>query len=151
MGGLSGSLRVFVQNQLHKIYHNDMTMTSLSASRIRSLLLSYQSWHWQRASLPGALTAPDGTNPNVRHGTPEPDHPPLARAPRDEITACEPSPHSDFETCKKDIDTTEDGIWNGKVEKRDLAAKHKDLENTLKELNVGACPCLRRQYSPVLC
>ena len=48
-----------------------------------------------------APTSPDGTqwdptlcqqvtvSDNVRHGTTEPDHvPPLARAPRDEITAC---------------------------------------------------------------
>merc|ERR1719214_419919 len=39
-----------------------------------------------------------------------------------------------WETCKKDIDTTEDKIWDGKVEKRDLADKHKDLVNTLKKL-----------------
>merc|ERR1719181_2241706 len=39
-----------------------------------------------------------------------------------------------WETCKKDIDTTEDKIWNGKVEKRDLGEKHKDLVNTLEKL-----------------
>merc|ERR1719443_2812401 len=43
--------------------------------------------------------------------------------------------YAKWETCKKDIDTTEDNIWNGKVEKRDLAAKHKDLVNTLEVLN----------------
>merc|ERR1719407_134748 len=40
-----------------------------------------------------------------------------------------------WETCKKDIDTTEDQIWDGKVEKRDLASTHKDLVNTLKVLD----------------
>merc|ERR1719454_2319913 len=43
--------------------------------------------------------------------------------------------YAKWETCKKDIDTTEDKIWNGKVEKRDLGDKHKDLENTLQVLN----------------
>merc|ERR1719274_269791 len=43
--------------------------------------------------------------------------------------------YAKWETCKKDIDTTEDNIWNGKVEKRDLAAKHKDITNTLEKLN----------------
>merc|ERR1719272_237419 len=39
--------------------------------------------------------------------------------------------YAKWESCKKDIDSTEDKIWTGKVEKRDLAAKHKDLTNTL--------------------
>merc|ERR1719482_355911 len=34
--------------------------------------------------------------------------------------------------CKKDIDATEDKIWNGKVEKRDLASKMKEVKNILK-------------------
>merc|ERR1719453_1291009 len=42
--------------------------------------------------------------------------------------------YAKWESCKKDIDTNEDKIWNGKVEKRDLAAKHKDIENSIKEL-----------------
>jgi len=29
------------------------------------------------------------------------------------------------------LDTTEDKIWNGKVEKRDLCEKHKDISNTI--------------------
>merc|ERR1719191_2132897 len=40
------------------------------------------------------------------------------------------------EQCKKDIDATEDKIWDGKVVKRDLGTKHGDLENTLKKLSV---------------
>jgi len=39
--------------------------------------------------------------------------------------------YAKWETCKKDIDETEDKIWNGKVEKRDLGEKHKDIMNTL--------------------
>merc|ERR1719263_1049815 len=52
-----------------------------------------------------------------------------------ELAAQQKAEYAKWETCKKDIDTTEDEIWNGKVEKRDLASKHKDLENTLKMLN----------------
>merc|ERR1719456_825095 len=52
-----------------------------------------------------------------------------------ELQAQQKAEYAKWETCKKDIDTTEDNIWNGKVEKRDLAAKHKDLVNTLKVLN----------------
>jgi len=39
--------------------------------------------------------------------------------------------YAKWESCKSDIDSTEDKIWTGKVEKRDLAAKHKDLTNTI--------------------
>jgi len=42
--------------------------------------------------------------------------------------------YAKWESCKKDIDTNEDKIWDGKVVKRDLAAKHKDLTNTLAVL-----------------
>jgi len=42
--------------------------------------------------------------------------------------------YAKWESCKKDIDTNEDKIWNGKVEKRDLASKHKDLSNTIAVL-----------------
>merc|ERR1719375_1694523 len=52
-----------------------------------------------------------------------------------ELKAQQKAEYAKWESCKKDIDTTEDSIWNGKVEKRDLAAKHKDLVNTLKVLN----------------
>jgi len=52
-----------------------------------------------------------------------------------ELAAQQKAEYAKWETCKKDIDTTEDEIWNGKVEKRDLASKHKDVENTLKMLN----------------
>merc|ERR1719390_220230 len=52
-----------------------------------------------------------------------------------ELKSQQKAEYSKWETCKKDIDTTEDKIWNGKVEKRDLAAKHKDIVNTLKVLN----------------
>ena len=44
----------------------------------------------------GTLTGPAHGSDYVRHGTLESDHPPLAHALRDEITACEPSPHSDL-------------------------------------------------------
>ena len=43
----------------------------------------------------GSLAKPAHGSDYVRHGTLEPDHPPLAHAPRDEITACETSPHFD--------------------------------------------------------
>jgi len=39
--------------------------------------------------------------------------------------------YAKWETCKTDIDQTEDKIWTGKVEKRDLGEKHKDIMNTL--------------------
>jgi len=52
-----------------------------------------------------------------------------------ELKAQQKAEYEKWETCKKDIDTTEDKIWNGKVEKRDLASAHKDLTNTLKALN----------------
>merc|ERR1719386_526558 len=42
--------------------------------------------------------------------------------------------YAKWETCKKDLDTTEDKIWNGKVEKRDLGEKHKDISNTISQL-----------------
>jgi len=43
--------------------------------------------------------------------------------------------YAKWETCKSDIDTNEDKIWDGKVVQRDLNTKHKDLTNTLKVLN----------------
>merc|ERR1719456_2174016 len=49
-----------------------------------------------------------------------------------ELQAQQKAEYAKWETCKKDIDTTEDNIWNGKVEKRDLAAKHKEITNILK-------------------
>merc|ERR1719390_593918 len=52
-----------------------------------------------------------------------------------ELKSQQKAEYAKWETCKKDIDTTEDKIWNGKVEKRDLASKHKDLVNTLKALD----------------
>merc|ERR1719446_894639 len=52
-----------------------------------------------------------------------------------ELKSQQKAEYAKWETCKKDIDTTEDKIWNGKVEKRDLGDKHKDLENTLQVLN----------------
>merc|ERR1719456_695229 len=52
-----------------------------------------------------------------------------------ELQAQQKAEYAKWETCKADIDSTEDNIWNGKVEKRDLAAKHKDLSNTLEVLN----------------
>jgi len=42
--------------------------------------------------------------------------------------------YAKWETCKKDIDTTEDQIWNDKVVKRDLASAHKDTSNTIAVL-----------------
>merc|ERR1719352_31382 len=52
-----------------------------------------------------------------------------------ELKSQQKAEYAKWETCKKDIDTTEDKIWDDKVVKRDLAAKHKDLTNTLKVLN----------------
>merc|ERR1719460_1361987 len=52
-----------------------------------------------------------------------------------ELKAQQKAEYEKWETCKKDIDTTEDKIWNGKVEKLDLASTHKDLVNTLKVLD----------------
>merc|ERR1719453_1431318 len=52
-----------------------------------------------------------------------------------ELQSQQKAEYAKWETCKKDIDTTEDKIWNGKVEKRDLASAHKELENTLAQLD----------------
>jgi chromosome segregation ATPase len=52
-----------------------------------------------------------------------------------ELKTQQKTEYAKWEKCKKDIDTTEDKIWDGKVEKRDLGDKHKDLENTLKMLS----------------
>merc|ERR1719386_440468 len=52
-----------------------------------------------------------------------------------ELKSQQKAEYAKWETCKKDIDTTEDKIWNGKVEKRDLASAHKELENTLAQLD----------------
>merc|ERR1719321_1610987 len=46
-----------------------------------------------------------------------------------ELKAQQKAEYEKWETCKKDIDTTEDKIWNGKVQKRDLATAHKDVVN----------------------
>jgi len=51
-----------------------------------------------------------------------------------ELKAQQKAEYAKWETCKKDIDTTEDKIWDGKVVKRDLGEKHTDLVNTIKEL-----------------
>jgi len=51
-----------------------------------------------------------------------------------ELKAQQKEEYEKWETCKKDIDTTEDKIWEGKVEKRDLGEKHTDLVNTIKQL-----------------
>jgi len=42
--------------------------------------------------------------------------------------------YAKWETCKADIDSTEDKIWNDKVVKRDLGTTHQDLQNTIKVL-----------------
>jgi len=42
--------------------------------------------------------------------------------------------YAKWESCKKNIDATEDNIWDAKVVKRDLAEKHTDLDNTIKVL-----------------
>jgi chromosome segregation ATPase len=48
-----------------------------------------------------------------------------------ELQTQQKAEYAKWETCKKDIDTTEDKIWNAKVEKRDLGEAHKDITNTL--------------------
>jgi len=52
-----------------------------------------------------------------------------------ELATQQKNEYAKWETCKKDIDTNEDKIWNAKVEKRDLGDKHKDLVNTLATVN----------------
>merc|ERR1719271_1748658 len=52
-----------------------------------------------------------------------------------ELKTQQKAEYEKWETCKKDIDSTEDKIWNGKVEKRVLVDKHKDIENTLQVAN----------------
>merc|ERR1719215_2479384 len=49
-----------------------------------------------------------------------------------ELKAQQKAEYSKWETCKADIDTTEDKIWDGKVVKRDLGSKHKDISNTIE-------------------
>merc|ERR1719410_1645619 len=51
-----------------------------------------------------------------------------------ELKAQQKAEYAKWETCKKDIDTTEDKIWTANVEKRDLGDKHTDLVNTIKKL-----------------
>merc|ERR1719506_2112489 len=51
-----------------------------------------------------------------------------------ELRSQQKAEYAKWETCKKDIDTTEDKVWDDKVVKRDLAAKHKDVENTIETL-----------------
>ena len=53
----------------------------------------------------------------MRHGTLAPDHPPLAIAPRGEMTACEQVPHSDRRPCEGDMRTlfTHSYLTPGKV------------------------------------
>jgi hypothetical protein len=53
-----------------------------------------------------------------------------------ELKAQQKAEYAKWETCKKDIDTTEDKIWTANVEKRDLGDKHTDLVNTIKKLTV---------------
>merc|ERR1740138_516632 len=52
-----------------------------------------------------------------------------------ELKTQQQNEYAKWEKCKKDIDTTEDKIWDGKVEKRDLGDKHKGLQNDLKMLS----------------
>jgi len=51
-----------------------------------------------------------------------------------ELKAQQKAEYAKWESCKKDIDTTEDKIWTANVEKRDLGDKHTDLVNTIKQL-----------------
>jgi len=48
-----------------------------------------------------------------------------------ELASQQKAEYAKWETCKKDIDTNEDKIWDAKVVKRDLATKHKEIVNTL--------------------
>lgn len=54
-----------------------------------------------------------------------------------ELKAQQKSEYAKWESCKTDIDSTEDKIWTGNNEKNDLAAKHEDEVNTLKVLASG--------------
>lgn len=51
-----------------------------------------------------------------------------------ELAAQQKAEYAKWETCKSDLDNTEDKIWNGKVEKRDLGDKHKEISNNLAVL-----------------
>jgi len=51
-----------------------------------------------------------------------------------ELKAQQKAEYSKWETCKADLDTTEDKIWDAKVVKRDLDSKHKDVANTIETL-----------------
>merc|ERR1719352_13686 len=51
-----------------------------------------------------------------------------------ELKSQQKAEYAKWETCKGDLDTTEDKIWNGKVEKRDLASKHQDVTNSIETL-----------------
>merc|ERR1719487_1443215 len=54
-----------------------------------------------------------------------------------ELKSQQKAEYEKWETCKKDIDTTEDKMWDENVVKRDLGDKHKDLVNTIKTLDAG--------------
>jgi len=48
-----------------------------------------------------------------------------------ELASQQKAEYAKWETCKADIDTTEDKIWDGKLVQRDLNTKHKDISNIL--------------------
>jgi chromosome segregation ATPase len=54
-----------------------------------------------------------------------------------ELKSQQKAEYAKWDSCKADIDATEDKIWTGNNEKNDLAAKHEDEVNTLKVLAVG--------------
>merc|ERR1719157_494269 len=51
-----------------------------------------------------------------------------------ELSAEQKAEYEKFESCNKEIDTTEDKIKEGENTKEDLDAKHQDLTNTLARL-----------------
>jgi hypothetical protein len=51
-----------------------------------------------------------------------------------ELASQQKAEYEKWETCKADLDTTEDKIWNANVVKRDLASKHKDVSNSIEVL-----------------
>jgi len=52
-----------------------------------------------------------------------------------ELKSQQKAEYEKWETCKADLDTTEDKIWDAKVVKRDLASKHQDVSNSIEVLS----------------
>jgi len=108
--------------QTSVVSKSTMTMQERAKSKAmaRILMMSKKSKNWQMAGLAVRVKLDSFTK---------------VKAAMDKMTAelktQQKEEYAKWETCKKDIDTNEDKIWDAKVVKRDLAAKHKDIMNTL--------------------